>query len=55
MSKTIASKKVDHFNIFDGEFDRIDEALKSRGLTADDVISITYNSKKDLYLVWFKA
>jgi len=44
---------MDYFTIASGEEYRLDEGLKNRGLTSKDVVSISWNSIRCCYVVWY--
>jgi hypothetical protein len=48
------TKKVGYFVIRNDQLDLINDGLMDRGLTAEDVISINYDSELKLHMVWFK-
>ena len=48
---------VDYFTVAKGEENRINEGLRQRAKSADDVISITSEKNEDnkvIYRVWYK-
>lgn len=40
--------------MMEGEEGRMDEALACRKLTPKDVVSVVWNTRRNLYVVWFR-